>query len=120
MAKDFAKAFYKSAAWQKCRAAYIAERVLEDGGLCETCHEKPGYIVHHKTPLTSENIRNPAIALNHGNLKYDCKACHDEEEAHAFIKRAKLSCAFDENGQPVPLPTPPIRRSRGSIRETEG
>ncbi len=48
MAKDWAKAFYKSAAWQKCRDSYIAKRIAADGGLCEECQEELGYIVHHK------------------------------------------------------------------------
>lgn len=119
MAKEFAKAFYNSKAWQKCRASYIAERVMIDGGLCETCHEKPGYIVHHRIPLTPENISTPEVSLNHCNLKYDCKECHDEEEAHAFVKRTKPLCIFDQNGQPVPLPTPPVPKSGGGSRETE-
>ena len=55
MAREFAKAFYKSKEWLKVRAAYIAKRKSIDGGLCESCHEKPGYIVHHKIELTPEN-----------------------------------------------------------------
>ncbi len=119
-AKEFAKVFYKSKAWQKCRASYIAERIAIDGGMCETCKEEPGYIVHHIIPLTPENISNPNIALNHSNLRYDCKECHDKEEVHAFIKQSKLKCTFDNNGQPQALPTPPIPRGGGIHRETEG
>lgn len=92
---------------------------MVDGGLCETCHEKPGYIVHHRIPLTPENVSNPEVSLNHHNLKYDCKECHDEEEAHAFVKRTKPLCIFDQNGQPVPLLTPPVPQSGGGSRETE-
>ena len=100
MARDFAKAFYKSKAWQKCRAAYIAERIAIDGGLCEECQEELGYIVHHTVLLTSENISDPEIALNHQLLKFDCKRCHDYEEAH-FVNKDGCRCRFDASGQPV-------------------
>lgn len=103
MAKEFAKQFYNSKAWKRCRLSYIAKRVQIDGGLCESCGERPGVIVHHKTKLTPENINNSDISLNHSNLKLDCKECHDREEEH-FVKRKKLLCRFDENGNPLPLP----------------
>ena len=35
--------------------------------------------VHHKIPLTPENIRNPDITLGWSNLELLCKKCHDEE-----------------------------------------
>nr|DAY73526.1 MAG TPA: NinG protein [Caudoviricetes sp.] len=113
MAKEFAKAFYNSKAWLSCRKAYISKRTMIDGGMCETCKENPGYIVHHKIPLTPENIKNPLVALNQDNLKFDCKDCHDREEAHAFVKRGLLRCSFDADGQPVVEPTPPIEGKRG-------
>ena len=106
MAKEFAKSFYKSVAWQKCRKAYIDERILIDGGLCEECHEKPGYIVHHKVLLTPANINNPEVTLNYNNLKYDCKECHDREKEHAFVKQSKPICSFDCEGQPIPIIPP--------------
>jgi len=98
--KDFAKSFYQSKAWKKCRQAYISKRMGIDGGLCEVCGVEQGYIVHHVIPLTEENINNPVITLNHLNLKYECKQCHDEEEGHYLdgkgIKRPL--CLFDEEG----------------------
>lgn len=80
MAKEFAKSFYNSKAWKKCRAAYIAYRRQVDGGICESCHEAPGYIVHHKIELTPDNINDPDIALNFKNFKYDCHVCHQKEK----------------------------------------
>ena len=107
MAKEFAEKFYNSKAWKKCRAGYIAERRMVDGGLCEECKEQLGYIVHHKITLTASNINDPDISLNFNNLKYDCKRCHDEEEQHAFIKKSKLLCTFDKDGQPIPIKDSP-------------
>lgn len=102
MAKDFAKSFYNSAKWNKCKDSYIAKRIMIDGGLCEECHDRVGYIVHHKVKLTAANISNPDISLNHDNLEYVCKQCHDEFEGHGLHNHSKkLLFAFDENGQPV-------------------
>ena len=102
MAKPWAKAFYKSKAWDACRTAYIARRKKIDGGVCEVCHDALGYIVHHIAPLTPDNINSPNVTLNFDNLRFECKECHDREEAHAFIRERKLKCSFDENGQPLP------------------
>ena len=51
VAQEWAKAFYRSKRWLKCRNAYIKARILADGGLCEECHDKPGYLVHHRKPI---------------------------------------------------------------------
>lgn len=102
MAKEFAKKFYKSKAWRACRRAYIDSRIEKDGGLCEECHEEPGYIVHHKIILTAQNINNPDISLNHRHLAYVCKYCHDREEGHAFVKIKKIVHSFTDEGQPIP------------------
>jgi len=100
MARDFAKPFYNSKAWQKCRAAYIAERKAIDGGLCETCHDRPGYIVHHRIELSPENIDNPDITLNHRNLKYDCQRCHNKENPKDDVP-GLVEYDFDDNGEMV-------------------
>ena len=65
--KKWAEKFYNSKKWKCCRNAYISERILIDGGLCEVCGESTGYIVHHKISLDSSNINNPEIALNNKN-----------------------------------------------------
>lgn len=106
MARPFAEAFYNSAAWKKCRAAYINQRIAVDGGLCEVCHRELGYIVHHKIWLTEENINDPEIALNTGNLRFECLQCHNMEEPDGGRKTdgRENQYAFDEEGQMVPLP----------------
>ena len=35
--------------------------------------------VHHKKPITDENINDPKITLNWDNMELLCKQCHDEE-----------------------------------------
>lgn len=105
MAKEWAKPFYNSKAWKRCRNAYIQKRMLIDGATCEICHEEPIYIVHHKITLTPVNIKDPDIALNHCNLEGNCKTCHDLQEGHFFDSKniPKLNCLFDEAGNPVDL-----------------
>lgn len=97
MAQAFAKAFYKSTKWRKCRAAFVASRVNIDGGLCQICRDAPGYIVHHKVWLTPENITDPDIALNPANFLYVCHDCHNKIE-----NDGGNLYYFDENGQPQP------------------
>lgn len=104
--KEFAKKFYNSKKWKRCRRSYIADRIQEDGGLCEVCRERAGFIVHHKINLDSSNINKPEIALNHNNLMYVCKECHDKFEGHFRDRKPpsknKLRVTFDENGEPEP------------------
>lgn len=104
MAKEWAKPFYNSSRWQRCRDSYISKRMAIDGGLCESCRERPGYIVHHKEILTPDNIWNPSISLNHDLLAYECKSCHDLHEGHGNNGvHVKPVCSFDAQGQPIPL-----------------
>lgn len=100
--KEFARKFLKSKKWERCRQGYISERRAIDGGECEVCHKKPGYIVHHITPLTPTNIQDERVSLNYDNLRYECKDCHDREEVHAFIKSKNCRCNFTNDGQPLP------------------
>jgi 5-methylcytosine-specific restriction endonuclease McrA len=71
--------FYSTRAWRKCRAAFLRER----GGLCEICLSKgliePATEVHHRIILTADNINNPDVTLNHGNLMALCDDCHKEQ-----------------------------------------
>lgn len=106
MAKDWAKQFYKSKAWQQCRESYISSVF----GLCETCKakgiDKPGKILHHVIPLTPLNINDSGITLGWDNLRYECKECHDEHEGHGVIMAFAVvgaGLAFDVNGQLVKL-----------------
>ena len=104
MPREFAGGFYKSPAWQRSRASYIASRRTIDGGMCEICRERPGVIVHHKIHLTADNIKDSDISLSHSNLQFVCHYCHDIIHGNAQRKVEGLtSLRFDENGQPVPV-----------------
>lgn len=108
MAKEFAKQFYQSPAWKKCRKAFISYRRSLDGGLCEICHERPGFIVHHKILLTPANINDPDVTLNFGNLQYVCLECHDRLPGHFLYDESNFRrTIFDEDGNPIGVEGPP-------------
>lgn len=92
--RDFAKAFYLSKQWRRARA-YIFKR---DCGLCVRCGE-PGEIVHHKEPLTPQNITDAAIALGEDNLELLCRDCHGAEHSEGLPTDKELT--FDEDGNLV-------------------
>lgn len=95
--KEFAKAFYKSKEWERCRAGYIKYV----GGLCERCLRRgdivPGLIVHHKCYLTPENITDPATTLSYDNLELLCLDCHNKEH----ISKREQRYTIDANGKVI-------------------
>ena len=98
VAKEFAKPFYKSDRWQRCRYAYIKSV----NGLCEECMTKgkitPGYIVHHKVELDEININDPYVTLGWDNLQYVCHECHNKIHfGESEVLRDGMY--FDENGE---------------------
>ena len=88
--KDYAKTFYRSKIWQKCRNDYFKYR----NGLCEDCLAKglykPGVIVHHVIEISPQNITNPEITLNWNNLRLVCRECHAEEHGAHANKRYEI------------------------------
>jgi hypothetical protein len=101
MAREFARSFYDSTAWRKCRKSYISQRQGLDGGLCEHCKQELGYIVDHIEELTPENINDPYITLCHDNLQYLCLPCHNTK---TFGKKEEQRYIFDSNGMIQPIP----------------
>lgn len=93
--REFAKGFYKSQAWKKCREAYAKSR----RGLCEQCLERglyrPGEIVHHKVHVEPETISDPRVLLDWGNLQLVCRECH--AKLHGRERRYRL----DEMGRVI-------------------
>ena len=88
--REFAKGFYKSQAWKKCREAYAKSR----GYLCEKClargQYKSGEIVHHKIHVEPETIHDPMVLLNWDNLELLCRDCHAKEHESKTKKRYKI------------------------------
>lgn len=90
MAQDYAKEFYRSKAWQKCRS-FVFNR---DCGLCQDCEKKglmvPAEEVHHIIPITPENITDPSITLNPDNLVSLCRECHKARHGAHELQRYKV------------------------------
>lgn len=105
MARDFATDFYHSPAWKRTRDSYM--RLGQ--GLCEPCLRKgrytPAAIVHHKVHLSPQNINDPKITLDYANLERVCRECHADKhpEIYGESRLRKPRCAFDEDGNVVPL-----------------
>ena len=59
MAKDFSRAFYASADWERARDAALTR----DAHLCQHCLAQgeitPAVMVHHITELTPANVNDP-------------------------------------------------------------
>lgn len=97
MARDFAKKFYNSKAWKKCREAY--KNNTKDK-LCERCG-MPGEEVHHKIYLTPQNINDPYITLSFENLELLCSSCHSIEHNRKYKEVVRNGLKFDNFGNLV-------------------
>ncbi|MGG4462619.1 HNH endonuclease [Micromonospora provocatoris] len=93
--KEYAKKFYNSRAWKKCRESYFKSKY----GLCERC-SGPGKIVHHKRYITPYNINNHEITLNHSNLELLCQTCHNKEHNEKYSPTVE-GVTFDDQGMLV-------------------
>lgn len=91
--KEYAASFYKSQAWQDCRNAYAKSK----HHLCERCMSMgvftPGDIVHHKIFITPQNITDPGVTLEWGNLQLLCRDCH------AAVHKPQKRFTVDELGR---------------------
>lgn len=94
--KEFAESFYKSTGWKNCRDAYLKSK----GGLCEECYKMgkivPAEEVHHIVFITPDNVNDPNVTLNFGNLVALCRECHRRK--HTNRKRYTI----DEYGRVLP------------------
>lgn len=104
MAKEFAKKFYDSKAWKNCRQSFISYRISIDGGMCQHCKDKLGFIVDHKEELTPDNINSPDITLNHNNFQYLCLECHNTKTFGTDKEIVREGLMFNSNGELVQSP----------------
>lgn len=91
MAHDYAKAFYNSKEWIKCRDAFMESKHY----ICERCG-RPAVICHHKKHITPQNINDPDITLNWDNLQALCIDCHNVVHGNSMACMDGLS--FDSEG----------------------
>ena len=95
------KAFYHSQAWKNIRRNYKQSV----GGLCERCLAKgmivPAEIVHHKIPLTADNMNDLNISLSWKNLQALCRQCHAEVHDDMYAERTGRRYKINNNGHVV-------------------
>lgn len=90
MAKEYARSFYNSKEWIKCRNGFMKSK----NHICERCGGA-AYIVHHKKYITPTNINDPNITLSWNNLQALCLDCHNAVHGgNACID----GVSFDSNG----------------------
>lgn len=103
MAKDFSRAFYASADWERARDAALTR----DAHLCQHCLQQgeitPAIMVHHIIELTPANISDPSIATDPSNLVSLCDRCH--KKVHGWIRQGatRQGLAFDSDGNLISL-----------------
>ena len=96
MAKDWARDFYNSKAWEDCRLAFMRSKFF----ICERC-DGAATIVHHKIYLTPKNINDPEVTLAWDNLEVLCQDCHNKEHMSKY-SATREDVMFDEHGNLVP------------------
>ena len=102
MAKDFSRALYNSRRWRKCAKAFAESKCY----ICDRCHNKfarpdgkrKRWIVHHRQPLTDENIHDDLLVYGWDNLQFLCIECHNAVHGRTGTGR---QMAFDEEGNLV-------------------
>ena len=109
MAREFARALYKSKEWERLRSQCMARPVtLPDGRvcppyMCERCFDRrnrlvPAEICHHIRHVTSRTINDPSVTLNADNIMRVCRKCHGElHYPLKFVRRV----TFDASGRVI-------------------
>lgn len=79
-------AFYTSKEWRQFRQMVIADRIAADGVLYDEYSKKPllhdyDIILHHKEPLTLQNVNDYSVSLNPANIMIVSIKSHNEIHA---------------------------------------
>lgn len=92
--------FYNSIKWRRVQK-YIRAKYR---GLCQECG-KAGWEVHHKEPLTIDNVDIDEVAIGEDNLQLLCTSCHNSKRS--IDSQIRSDVTFDENGDLIRKHTPP-------------
>lgn len=89
--------FYNSTEWREFRRLLIAERTNKDDGiLYDELSGKPllksyDIVLHHKTPLTMQNVNDFAVSLNGENIMIVSQQSHNEIHARfGYVAQRKV------------------------------
>lgn len=89
-------AFYNSDQWRSFRQHVIAQRTHADGFVYDEHSGKPilnnyDLVVHHKIPLTMQNVNDASISLNPDNVMIVSQKSHNEIHARfGFMAERKV------------------------------
>lgn len=93
--------FYNSDQWRKFRVGLIAERTSKEDGFlyCEHSGEKLlkqfDIVLHHKTPLTLQNVNDFNISLNPDNIMIVSQKAHNEIHARfGYVAQRKVYLVY--------------------------
>ena len=80
------QAFYSSKEWEQFRQVIIAQRMRADGFVYDEITGKPivkayDIILHHKIPLTLDNVNDATISLNPDNIQIVSFITHNKIHA---------------------------------------
>lgn len=110
--------FYTSSAWRKFRAALIAERTnKEDGILYSEYSGKPitnlyDVVLHHKKPLTMQNVNDYSVSLNPENITICTHREHNEIHSRfGYCTERKVYYVY---GAPLSGKTYFVQNSKGN------
>lgn len=95
MAREYAKEFYASTEWKRCREAYSKSKAY----ICEKCGSVASE-VHHIKHINPDNINDPEITLNFDNLMCLCHSCHMKQ--HRKYKDSDRYI-IDAEGHVIPI-----------------
>jgi hypothetical protein len=93
--------FYNSEQWRKFRAGLIQERInKKDGILYDEFNGKPliksyDIVLHHKTPLTMQNVNDFSVSLNPENIMIVSQRSHNEIHARfGYVAQRKVYVVY--------------------------
>lgn len=115
---DTLSQFYTSQEWRSFRDLIIDERTNKaDGILYDEYNGKPilkkyDIIVHHKIPLTMQNVNDVAIALNPENVM--CVSMHSHNEIHARFGYNNQKKVYIVVGSPCSGKSTFVKESKGN------
>lgn len=89
-------AVYESARWERVRRLCLERSHY----ICEMCG-RAGNTVHHKIPLTADNLHIDAIAYGLDNLQCLCPECHNKVHDRFKAGAAQEGKQFDSAGNVI-------------------
>lgn len=91
--------FYKSKEWEAFRQVIIAQRTKPDGFIYDEETGKPitkpyDLILHHKEPLTEENVNDATIAFNPANIEVVSHKTHNRIHDRLGMARREVFLVY--------------------------